>query len=160
DRCDGSSGSRPFRPHAGRVIEQCSWHKRRVQVLVGSVRHGHRLLPGRSVLRGQRAELGPREVRNKTPTDRIPPRLVDHIADRVREVLRSRPVHGDFGNRVLTFEWFAASFEVDILCEALQIISASTRTCSLPLYDLNTGRLDARSVQVRKTGDAYHTQDH
>ena len=59
DRCDGSSASRPFRPHAGRVVEQCSGHKRRVQVLVRRVRHGHRLFPGGSVLRGQHAKLGP-----------------------------------------------------------------------------------------------------
>src|SRR2546421_1464100 len=59
DRPDGSSVPRPSGPDAGRVIEQCTGHNRRVQVIVRRTRHSHRLFPGRSVLRGQRAELRP-----------------------------------------------------------------------------------------------------
>ena len=80
------------------------------------------------------------------------------LADRVREVLRSRPIQSDFGNRVLTFERFAASFEIDILGEALQIDWRVYAAVSFPLDDLDTDRLDARSVEVRKTDDAYHTR--
>ncbi len=69
------------------------------------------------------------------------------------------PIQGDFGNRVLAFERFAASFEIDVLSEALQIICAPTRMCCFPLQGLNAGRLDARSVLVGKIDDACHSKD-
>src|SRR5271169_345374 len=59
DRRDGFSVPGPSGPNAGRVIEQRAGHNRRKQVIVRGARHGHRLLPGRSVLRGQRAKLRP-----------------------------------------------------------------------------------------------------
>src|SRR5437879_8831795 len=90
---------------------------------------------------------------------RIPPSLVNHFADRVREVLGPCPIQGDFGNRVLACERLAASFEIDVLGEALQINFAPTRTCYFPLHGLNACRLDARSVHVGKIDDARHTKD-
>jgi hypothetical protein len=98
--------------------------------------------------------------RGKTAVDSLGGAAYDHARSKtllVEGVITDRgddSSQGDFGNCVLAFERFPASFEIDVLGEALQIICAPVRMCCFPLHGLNAGRLDARSVQVGKIDDA------
>src|SRR6185437_15676767 len=135
------------------MIEQRTRHDGIVQIIVFRCRHSQRLPPGRSAIRRQCTELGPREVRNETAATRIPPSLVDHRANRMREVPRLRSVHRDFRNGVLALERLTSSLEVDVLRQTLEIISAPLRACSLPLNTLDASGLELSSVPVGEADD-------
>src|SRR5262249_10577739 len=95
-----------------------------------------------------------------------PAHLVDHLADRVRKVLRPRAIQSDLRHGILAFQRLAAGFEVDVLGETLQIIRPLKRTLSLPLLGLNVRgldacrldacRRDARPTRVGKPNDGRH----
>src|SRR5882757_219361 len=90
---------------------------------------------------------------------RIPSHLVDDCADRVREVLCPRPIQGDFGDSVLTFDGFAARLKVDVLRETLQIVLAAIRTRNLPLQRMRINRLDMLPAHICEAHDPDDAQN-
>jgi hypothetical protein len=90
---------------------------------------------------------------------RVPTRLVHHFADGVRKVKGSGAVEGDLGDRVLPVQGFPASFVVDVLGQALQLVRMPTLSSGFTLQRLHAVRLDSRSVEVRKADDRTDHRD-
>ena len=151
DRCDRLLRLRPCRPHVRRVIEQCARHDWVGLVVICRVRDSHGPLPCGPITRGNVPELGPREVCHVTVASRIPTRLVHHSANRMREVRGAGPVQGHFGNGILARGWFAASLEIDVLRQALQIARTPQRAPRFPLYGLNRSRHDVRFLSAEQS---------
>jgi len=141
------------------VVEQRARYDGLIQIIVHSGCDGHRLPPGRSVVRRARSELGPRKIGDKTPAARVPPSLVDDRADRVRKIRGFRSVQGDFRNGVLALKRLTSSFEIDVFGQTLKIIRAPLCSRDFSLSSLNGNRRNVRPVPVGEADDATQTKD-
>src|SRR5258706_3063259 len=138
---------------------QCSRRDGLVKLIVSGARHCHRLLPGGSTLRGHRAELGPREVRDITTPLRIPANLVNYAADRMREVRRVRAVQGDLGYRVLARQWFPTGFEIDVFRKALKFVCTPLCGSGLVLQDLDLHGIGTLCLDIGEARNAADGKD-
>src|SRR6266436_923981 len=71
----------------------------------------------------------------------------------MREVGSLSPIHGDFGDGVLSLQRLGASFEINVLREALQVVFATVSECRLTLGRLQALRIYDGTVEVCEADD-------
>src|SRR5262249_8780090 len=81
-----------------------------------------------------------------------------HLADRVREVLRTCAIESDLGDGVLAFKRLTARFEVDVLCETLQIELAPISGLLLAAQRLDPLRRNFGPLGVSESNDGADRQ--